>query len=412
MKSCVVIGGGAVGLCSAYYLAKAGHRVVVLDSSDMSDGCSYGNSGMVVPSHIIPLAHPGVVSRGMKWMFSSKSPFYVKPRLSRELFSWGHAFYKNSNTAHVERSMPALRDLSAFSKELYQELARESDSFLYEEKGLLLLFRTERAGEEERHDGLLARKHGLKVDFLSKDEVSALETGIKTDCMGGVYYRGDAHLAPDLFMQFLKQELKKLGVALHKNEQVLSFTSNGNKIASVHTDKQQYSADEVVLCAGAWSPKLAKMLGVKIRILPGKGYSFTVPAGGQAPTVPSVLCEGKVAVTPMGSDVRFGGTMEITHTGDHKIRERRVQGIVETANQFYPELALAQPSSDTVWHGFRPCTPTGLPLISRASGLENFIVASGHAMMGLSLAPATGKLVEELVGKKPPSVSLEQFGIR
>jgi len=412
MKSCVVIGGGAVGLCSAYYLAKAGHKVVVLDSSDMSDGCSYGNSGMVVPSHIIPLAHPGVVSRGMKWMFSSKSPFYVKPRLSPALFSWGRAFYKNSNTAHVERSMPALRDLSAFSKELYQELAQESDSFLYEEKGLLLLFRTERAGEEERHAGLLAKAQGLEVDFLAKDAVSALETGIKTDCMGGVYYRGDAHLSPDLFMQFLKQELQNLGVSLHKNEQVLSFTSSGNKISSVHTDKQQYSADEVVLCAGSWSPKLAKMLGITLSILPGKGYSFTVSSGGQAPTVPSVLCEGKVAVTPMGSDVRFGGTMEITHTADHKIRERRVQGIVETANEFYPELALAQPPSDSVWHGFRPCTPTGLPLISRPSGLDNFIVASGHAMMGLSLAPATGKLVEELVGKKPPSVSLEQFGIR
>ncbi|MDX2360599.1 MAG: FAD-dependent oxidoreductase [Crocinitomicaceae bacterium] len=408
MKSCVVIGGGVVGLCSAYYLAKAGHQVTIIDQSDLTDGCSYGNAGMIVPSHVIPLAHPGMISQGMKWMFNSKSPFYVRPRLSAELFSWGWQFYKHSTKAHVERSMPALHDLSMFSKELFQDLAKQAD-FLYQEKGLLMLYKTEKVGEEEIHAGNEAKKLGLEVDFLSKEEVAKLERGIKTDSIGAVHYKSDAHLYPQRFMQFLKDEIVALGVSIKKNASIQKFEIQNGKISSVEVENQIMIADEFILCAGSWSPEIAKKLGIKLHILPGKGYSFNTANEGSQPSIPSILCEGKVAVTPMGDQVRFGGTMEVTHTNDHRINTNRVQGIVDTINQFYPEIAMKQPNASDVWHGFRPCTPTGLPLISRSTKVNNLVIATGHAMMGLSLGPATGKLVEEIVGGRSTSVNIDRF---
>jgi len=412
MKNCIVIGGGVIGLSSAYYLAKQGHQVTVIDQSDMTDGCSYGNAGMIVPSHVIPLAQPGMISQGIKWMFNSKSPFYVKPKLNRELLSWGWKFYKNSTKEHVEKSMPRLRDLSVFSKELFQDLAQETNLFNYQEKGLLMLFKSDKVGEEEFHAAKEAQKLGLEVDFLSKDELKHLETGIVTSAIGGVHYKSDAHLSPHLFMKFLKEELNKLDVNLMANSTVDIFNIDKGSISSVIVNNNQHSADEFILCAGSWSPVIAKQLGIKLSILPGKGYSFNIESAGEKPSIPSILCEGKVAVTPMGDKIRLGGTMEITNVNDQSINTNRVTGITNTVNDFYPELNLETPNKKDVWSGFRPCTPTGLPIISRSSKVNNLVVATGHAMMGLSLAPATGKLVQSIVDEEKPKINIDLFTMK
>jgi len=409
MKNIIIIGGGIIGLSSAYYLAKEGHQITVIDKSDMKDGCSYGNAGMIVPSHIIPLAQPGMIAQGMKWMFDSQSPFYVKPRLSSDLIKWGLQFYKHANKGHVEKSMPALRDLSMLSKELYQDIAKQSNVFDYDEKGLLMLFKTEVSAKEMHHEGKLAEDLGLEVDYLSKGEVSLLEVGTKTDVIGGVHYKSDAHLYPQKFMQFLKTELTKLSVVIVENTLVKDFTIQNNQVAEVITDKGVYSAEEVVLASGAWSPEIARKLKTKISILPGKGYSFTLKNKDHKPSIPSILCEGKVAVTPMANDIRFGGTMEITHTRDTKINPNRLQGIINSVNEFYPEMQVNIPVESDTWFGFRPCTPSGLPIITRSNKLSNVIIATGHAMMGLSLAPATGKIVTEIVEGKRTSVSTKMF---
>ncbi len=408
MKRVVIIGGGAIGLSTAYYLSKEGHEVVVIDAADMTDGCSYGNAGMVVPSHVLPLAQPGMIARGVRWMFDSRSPFYVRPRLSPALLSWGWQFYRNSTQEHVERSKTALRDLSLFSKELYRDLASQTNLF-WHEQGLLMLYRSDKVGEEEMEAGKMARELGLEVDFLSASEAADLESGLKLDVKGAVHYRSDAHLHPGKFMTFLKQELEKTGVRLIKNARIEQLPVQGNRITGIGLVNDTLEADEVVLCAGAWSPEIARRLGIRISVLPGKGYSFEVPAEKGSPGIPSILCEGKVAVTPLGDTVRFGGTMEITHTADHRLNRSRIEGIVNTVNTFYPELQLKAPDMSKVWHGYRPCTPTGLPIISRTDKWSNLVIATGHAMMGLSLAPATGKLVEEMISGKPLSVSTEHF---
>lgn len=409
MKKVSIIGGGIIGLCSAYYLAKEGYQVVVFDKSDMTDGCSYGNAGMIVPSHIIPLAQPGMITQGIKWMFDSQSPFYVKPRLSMDLAKWGLQFYKHANKQHVEKAMPALCNLSLFSKELYQDFIKENNSFFYEKKGLLMLYKTEKTAEEIIHEGKLAQCFGLEVDYLSKDEVTKLETGTNTDVLGGVHYKSDAHIYPQKFMQFIKEELNKLNVTIHNRTLVEDFVIKNNTVSEILTDMGPFMTDEVVLATGSWSPNIAKKLNRSISILPGKGYSFTLRDASKKPSIPAILCEGKVAVTPMSNDIRFGGTMEITHTNDIKINQNRVQGIVNSINDFYPDLKIEMPKEKETWYGFRPCTPSGMPIIARDKRIKNLTLATGHAMMGLSLAPATGKIVSEIISGKNTSVNTQMF---
>lgn len=411
-KKVVVIGGGIVGLCSAYYLAKEGYEVVVVDKTDMLDGASYGNAGMIVPSHIIPLAQPGVIQKGIKWMFNAKSPFYIKPTASLELVDWLYKFFKNSNQNHVDNSIPHLKNISFLSKDLYQEFAKNNQDFLYEEKGLLMLYENEKNGEEEIKAAKIAQQFGIDVDILDQHAIQNLERGTTVHAFGGVHYKSDAHLSPNLFLKFLKEELLKMKVKLLTNTEVVDFKFSNNTLQEIITKDNSIQADTFVISAGAWSQKILKKLAIKISLLPGKGYSFNILEQQNQPSIPTILCEGKVAVTPMGNSLRFGGTLEITNTNDAKINVQRLQGIVENINQFYPDLKLKIPQKDKIWLGFRPCTPNGLPIIEKSEKFNNLIIATGHAMMGLSLAPATGKLVCELVSDQKTIIDISAFKIK
>ncbi|MBE0423820.1 MAG: FAD-binding oxidoreductase, partial [Lutibacter sp.] len=234
----------------------------------------------------------------------------------------------------------------------------------------------------------------------------------KVSALGAVHYKSDAHLSPNQLIAFLKSELNKMGVKLISNCFLVDFKVSEGKITGLFTSKGNFKADEFVISAGSWSVEIAKKLGVKLHILPGKGYSFNAENLIVKPTIPTILCEGKVAVTPMGERVRFGGTLEITNNTDTKINLKRLQGIVEKVNQFYPELKFSLPEKEKVWHGFRPCTPTGLPIIEKSKKIKNLTIAAGHAMMGLSLAPASGKLVSELLLDKKTSVDITEFRSR
>jgi D-amino-acid dehydrogenase len=408
-KKVVIIGGGIIGLSCAYYLSRDGHQVVLVDRGKIDSGCSFGNAGMIVPSHVIPLAAPGMIAQGMRWMLNSKSPFYVKPRLNKELISWGKNFYRSANEKHVERSIPALRDLSLLSKRLYQDLAKQSADIAYEEKGLLMLFQSEKVGEEEIHAGEIAKSVGLEVDILSKQEVQQLESGTNVNAIGGVHFKSDAHLYPHKLMQFLLDSCRKNGVEFKEETEVERINIQNDQIQSVSTSTETISGDDFVVAGGSWSSSLAKQLGIKLSLLAGKGYSFTLMHPSKRPQIPSILCEGKVAVTPMGDDLRFGGTMEITHVGDTKINQKRLQAIVETANSFYPEMNVQFPEKENQWYGFRPCSPDGLPYIGRSQKVSNAVIATGHAMMGLSLGPATGAIVTSIIGENELPLDIQNF---
>lgn len=390
-----IIGGGIIGLCSAYYLHRAGHRVTVFDRNAITDGCSFGNAGMIVPSHIIPLAQPGMIARGLRWMLRSDSPFYIKPRLDADLLRWGWLFYRHANARHVERSIPALRDLSLLSKKLYQELAGEL-TFGWQERGLLMLYKTAAAEHDMAEEADVANRAGIEARVLTGAQVQALEPDVRVDVRGGVYYPGDAHLNPNELIVNLIAYLKRQGVAFEEGQAVTGFVRNGNRLTTIETTKGRFSVDELVVAGGAWSPELARQLGFSLPLQGGKGYSFMADGRAYSIRIPAILLEARATATPMGGNLRFAGTMEITGT-DLSVNMNRVRGIVQAIGQYYPEINPSIPSAETVWRGLRPCSPDGLPYIGRVGHFENLTLATGHGMMGLSLGPATGKLVADLL---------------
>lgn len=394
--SVTIIGAGIIGLCSAYYLIKSGFKVTLLEQGDLVNNCSSGNAGMIVPSHFVPLAAPGMISKGIKWMFDSKSPFYVKPSLNPKLIGWGLKFWKYANQHHVDKVAEPLRDLHLLSKELYEELAKEPElNFGLEKKGILMLYKNAATVEEEKHLAKKAQQLGLDVAILNAQETQDLEPDTRLDVLGSVHYRCDAHLYPNDLVKQLITFLRKSEVEIITNCKVTGLGIDGGKITAIQTANQTYQADLVIMTGGSWLPELAAKANLNIPIMPGKGYSFMVDPSAHQIHHPSLLLEARVAVTPMNGQIRFGGTMEIAPMNE-KVNMNRVEGIVNSIPNYYPDYKIQVPKVDQIWYGFRPCSPDGLPYIGYSKGLKNLIIAGGHGMMGVSLAPATGKLIAEL----------------
>lgn len=406
-----IIGGGIIGLCSAYYLHKKGHQITVIDKGDMNDGCSFGNSGYVCPSHFTPLASPGIIAQGIRWMMSSTSPFYIKPRFDYELVKWCVRFWRNSNAATVERNAPHLYNLLTLSRKLTSDIKNEiGNSFDMEEKGILMLYKTTAV---EQHEKELAEKSGafgLKTRILNGDEVQALEPAQKVDVLGGVLYTDDAHLHPGKLMKALYNDLEKKGVNFMTRNSVVSFEKQHNKVTSVITDKGKLETDEVVLSAGSWLWQVSRKLGVHILLQPGKGYSLTFNNIDGNLNYPSILVDRRVAMTPMGRDLRMGGTMEISGINNNLL-VKRAEAIYNAAKSYYPELPVSFPKTNQVWNGLRPLSPDGLPYLGRPKQYKNVVIAGGHAMLGLALAAGSGKVVEEMISNEKSSVPLEAFKV-
>ncbi len=405
----VIIGGGIIGLCSAYYLQKSGWQVTVVERDDLTNNCSFGNAGYIVPSHITPLASPGIISKGFKWMFNSKSPFYIKPALSMQLINWGILFMRHANKKNVDHGAPYLRDLSLLGSQLYDELANEPGfDFALEHKGVMVYYKTEKAAEEEAHLASTARSLGLDAEVLSKDQVQSLETETELDILGAVHYHCDAHLYPVKLMEQLIQSIKNNGGEIKTNSAVRSIEIIHGKINKVHTEKESFEADLFVVAGGSWLPELCKMAGIHIPLMPGKGYSITKKNPEKKLNIPAILCEARVAITPMNGYMRYGGTMEIAAV-NKEININRVRGIVESVTKYIPGIKLELPDKKEIWYGFRPCSADGLPYIGYSKKIKNMIIAGGHSMMGLGLGTSTGKVVADLANGRTPSVKIDAF---
>ena len=413
-KNVVVIGGGIIGLSSAYYLQKAGYRVQVLDRSDFSDNCSYGNCGYVCPSHFIPLATPGIVRQGLKWMLNSRSPFYVQPRLSRSLIDWGLKFMKSATPEHVEQSAVPLKEIAELSQYEYEHTWKPLPhfEFAYEHKGLLEIFQTEAGAEHAHHTVEKAHKLGLAdTELLSYEALQAKEPHTRIHARGAIFFRCDAHLYPNKLMQGLIALLRESGVELVPNQEVVRIEAGGGGVRRLITPTGAYEADSVVVATGSWSREMAALLDTRLPLVPGRGYSVTLENSPYRVNYPSILLEGRAAITPMdGNKIRFGGTMEITSTTTPP-RYARVQGILDAVKRFYPEFDVAMPPKEKIWYGYRPCSADGLPYIGRIKRYNNVVIATGHSMLGLSLGAGTGKLVSELVEERPSSMDLTPFAV-
>lgn len=408
MKKCIIIGGGVIGLCTAYYLQKEGHEVTVIDQSAMDGGASYVNAGYISPSHIIPLSAPGVVKKGIEWMFDPASPFYVKPRLDPDFLRWAWAFNKSCSEKHVKASMKVLRDIGVFSHELYQDISKEKDfNFHFEKKGLLMLCKTEKMLEEEIEVAELAANVDLEATVLDKKELQLLEPNLEVDAIGATFYKCDAHSTPLEFMRDLKKCLLNNGVEILTNHKVEDIDIKDNVITAVKTNEGLIKGDEFVLAAGSWTGLVAKKLGMRLLLQAGKGYSINVKreTGIQ---YPAILAEAKVAVTPMNGFTRFAGTMEINKIND-EVNQVRVKAIAKAATSFYPEITVQDEEMKNAASGLRPLSPDGLPYIGRSKNCKNLTIATGHAMMGWTMATGTGKLVSEVITSKKTSLDLAPF---
>jgi D-amino-acid dehydrogenase len=409
MSKAIIIGGGVIGLFSAYYLHKSGWEVDVLEQGDLSDNCSYGNAGMVTPSHFVPLASPGMIEQGIRWMFNSKSPFYVKPSLNRELIGWGLKFVKSATKKHVERSAGGLRDIFLLSRNLYHEFEKDSGiDFGLEDKGILMLFKSPKVEEEELHLVEKATNLGLDAQYLTPAEARKLQPDLELDVLGAVHHHCDSHMSPNKLMKGLVKYLETAGVRIHRNTEVLRINQDGGKVISVSTKDSTYTGDNYLIASGSWSPGIAKLAGLNIPLMPGKGYSFMVNDPVKPMSIPSILCEARVAITPMNGGIRFGGTMEIGKI-NKQVNMNRVKGIVESVPKYFPDFKLAMPDQKDVWFGFRPCSPDGLPYIGMTSKYKNLAIATGHAMIGLGLAPATGKLIADAFNGEKPVINAGLF---
>jgi D-amino-acid dehydrogenase len=401
----LVIGGGVIGVCAAYYLAERGRQVTLVEQGEICAGCSYGNAGLIVPSHSIPLAAPGVWLKGLKWLFNPESPFYIKPRLDFALFSWLWKFRAACNEQRMRQAIPLLRDLSRASIELYDQLStRKGLEFGYQRNGVLMLFRSEQGYKEGLEEAHLLREMGIELNVLSATEVQEHEPNVATQITGGIYFAEDAQLIPAAFVQGLAHVVEKMGVHIHTATEVIGFGTADRRIATVQTTRGDFQPQQVILAGGSWSPLLARALHITLPIQPAKGYSITFTRPAMSPSIPLLLSEAKMAITPMGETLRFGGTLELAGL-DFSINRRRVDAVVRAAHEYLPssikDLTLIE-----IWRGLRPCTPDGLPILGRFSAYDNLVVAAGHAMIGMSLGPITGKLVAQLVCNEPPALDL------
>jgi D-amino-acid dehydrogenase len=406
-KRVVVIGAGVVGLCVAHYARQRGHEVVVVERErDGGDGCSLGNAGLISPSHFIPLAEPSKIRKALTSFLDSRSPFYLKPRFDLALVRWGLLFLRASLPARARRGALVLRDLLLASRALHAELALAlGDAQRFETRGLFMLCRTQAGLDEEARIAERARELGIPTELCSPARVRELDPGARVEIVGAVHYPDDAHLVPMRLVPALVDALRK-DVAFHWRHEVTGWREASGRIAAAITPFGEIAGDEFVLAGGSWSAELLRRLGVRLPLEAGKGYSLTHPSPRQLPRAPSVLVEASMAVTPMAGALRLAGTMEISGLDSPDLPER-IRQLVDSFVEYFPDFRAQEFQDIAPWRGLRPCSADGLPYVGRIARFENLCVATGHAMLGVTLAPITGELIAQVLSGEAPSLPLE-----
>ncbi|GAA4438838.1 NAD(P)/FAD-dependent oxidoreductase [Bremerella cremea] len=409
--STLIVGGGVVGTAVAYYLAKAGHQVTIVDQGRHGGACSHANCGYVSPSHIPPIPQPGLIGPTMRSMLSSSSPFYIRPRLSPALFSFLTRFWWNCNAKQMQHAAAGKHALLHSSRQLYQELIEgEGLDCNWEKRGLLFVFYEEKHFDEfQKLNDWLARDFQTPATPYANGELQKLEPALKDEVYGAWHYPEDAHLRPDRLLSSWRSILERMGVKILEQHKVTRFIGEGNRLRAVQCGDQEIAADRFVVATGSWSPFFNRELGCTLRIQPGKGYSITMARPTICPKIPMLLEERHVGVTPFEDGYRLGSTMEFGGY-DSSVNKKRLALLKSGASQY-----LKEPFTDETyeeWYGWRPMTPDDMPYIDFAPKFGNVLITAGHNMLGLSMGAGTGKLAWQMLDKLTPHVDPSPYRLR
>lgn len=407
-RDVLVIGGGPIGLSCAYYLLKSGRKATILDAKEIGKGSGSGNAGHIVPSHIIPLAAPGVAPTALKWMLDpARSPFGLKIRLDWKYIAWLIQFAAACSEANVRRALEPMKALAQLSADHFAKIiAEENFDCHYRTTGFLNLYKNQAAFDEGKHEADFLQKHGIPVRIYEKNQIADVEPVVRDDVLGGVHFTGDAHCNPAIFLRLLGERLRAMGAEVFENTPVTGFESAEGKVRAVRTSRGEFEAQQVILAAGAWSPIVARDLQLNIPIQPARGYSLTASAIRNMPRQALILGDRRVALSPFGNLIRITGRLEVGEfsTAPNPRWIRRLEDFAREYIRLDEKLEIKE-----TWAGLRPVTPDGMPIIGRSPFHSNLVIASGHAMLGLSLGPGTGQVVAELMNGKETSFDLNPF---
>mgnify|MGYP000853353719 FL=1 len=397
----LVIGGGVIGLSCALALARGGRAVTVLERATVGSGASHGNCGTITPSHALPLAQPGVVAQGLKWLLKPDAPLRIAPTLDPARLAWLARFALNCTQAQVERVAPAKAALLNHSRDLLERFVQaEGIDCEFGHEGELQVFRTRRALDAASVELDVLRAHGVPVEAWDGARVEREEPALKPGVAGGLYWPSDAHIRPDRYVAALAERVRAAGVRVCEQTEVTAFERDGTRLVAVRAGNERFVAPQVLLAAGAWSPLVARDLGLRVPIQPGKGYSITYSRPIRAPRRPLVLAEPRVCVTTWASGFRLGSTMEFAGYDD-TLNRVRLDALVRGATEFLHEPVGAEHVED--WWGWRPMTTDDLPILGASERVRGLWFATGHGMLGMSMSNATAELVAaQMLGQDTP----------
>jgi D-amino-acid dehydrogenase len=405
----LILGGGVIGLACAYYLLEAGRAVTVLEQGTAGCGSSHGNCGTLTPSHATPLAMPGVISAALRALMHPDAPLRIAPRFDPALWRWLFGFARRCNWRDFRAATLAKGPLLLHSRRLVEELIRkESLDCEFEASGNLYVFRDAAAFERSAWLPRALAEIGLPIETLDAARVHELEPALKPGVAAAYLNPGDAYLRPDRYVASLARVVRAKGGAIAEGTRVDAIERDGARVTRVRTSRGDFSGREVVLALGAWSPTLARQLGLSLPIQPGKGYSITYTRPEVCPRMPLVLKERSICVTAWSSGYRLGSTMEFAGY-DTSLNRTRLDALRRGAAEY-----LHEPEGPDVveeWYGWRPMTPDDLPMLGRAPNVDNLVLATGHGMLGVSMSAITGLLTSEVITGQPTSLDLAPYSI-
>lgn len=396
----LVVGAGVIGLTAAYELAKDGHEVTVLDAGMPGQGSTVGSAAKIALAETPPVAGPGMVVQGLKWMLNPDSPLYVRPSLAPNFVRFMFAMARRCNRSDFRRGLEIHLGLARTCLSILDEWRSEEIEFEEHRRGVILAYEHDESFRERRtHDDIFAR-FGYIPEVLDEQRVHEMEPALSPIIKHGLFYTQDGQLEPQSLVESLARRLTDLGHTLLPNSSVTDIESSAGRVSAVRTNNERYVCDALVLAAGAFCGPLTRRMGSPLPIRPGKGYSVDYRDVPTALKIPLTFEDAHVAVSPLNGGLRIAGTMEFAGF-DTAIRQRRVRAMIDSAAAGFADWDPSKPHTPP-WAGMRPMTPDGLPVIGAIPGYSNAIVASGHGMLGLTLAPSTAKAVAQLVrGDRP-----------